>query len=132
MLASSRYSRALLGMTVLLAACIGRSMPAPSSPGGESRGASLARVSVHNETGSALEIAYRLVSGSGKDVVVGSVAPGATERVAPVPAGEPIVLVARAEDGSSLVLPARSFEPAETWLWVIPRDAQFQDGRGAS
>lgn len=133
MLASTRWKPALFGLILLLpAACFGRSAPAPPAPGGEARGVSLAHVSVHNETGSPLEIAYRWVSETARDVVVGSVEPGATVRVAPVPAGEPIVLVARTETGSFLVLPARSFEPDEAWLWVIPRDARFRGGWDAS
>jgi hypothetical protein len=47
--------------------------------------------------------------------------------VAPVVAGEPIILVARTSDLRTLELPPRTFEIDAEWVWRIPADAQFRE-----
>ena len=92
---------------------------------GEVRRAALARVTIDNRTAHRLSIAFEAMSEPGREVVVGGVAGGDTVRVAPVLAGEPIVLVARTEEGSEYRLPARTLEVDAEWLWMIPEDAPF-------
>ncbi|HEX7052256.1 MAG TPA: hypothetical protein VF188_18765 [Longimicrobiales bacterium] len=96
------------------------------------RAAALARLTVENHTDRDLAIAYRLAVG-GARVVVGHVPAGATARVAPIVAGEPVVLTAHAEDGAALELAPRSFDIGASWTWVIAADAEFLDaGAGGS
>src|SRR5690606_40603762 len=90
------------------------------------RPAALARLTVENRTAHALTIAFQPAASSGAEVVVGEVAPGGDAELAPVPAGEPIVLLARTRQGRVLRLPARSFELDGSWHWVIPADAVFR------
>jgi hypothetical protein len=84
-------------------------------------------VSVHNETQHELAIAFRPAASPGGEVVVGRVAAGAQVTVAPVVAGEPIILVARTPDRRTLELPPRTFEIDAEWVWLIPADAQFRE-----
>ncbi len=92
---------------------------------GEVRRAALARIVVENRTDRSLAIAFRSTAEPGREVVVGGVAANGEATVAPVLAGEPIVLLARADDGAELRLAARSFEIDAEWVWVIPADAAF-------
>jgi hypothetical protein len=57
--------------------------------------------------------------------VIGRAAGGARTRLAPVPAGEPIVLIARRQDGLELALAPRMFSLDAEWTWEIPNDANF-------
>ena len=74
-------------------------------------------------------IAFLAAGAPDGPVVVGDVAPLSTRALAPIPAGEPIVLVARAPDGAEYRLAPRSFEPDAAWSWVIPPDAPFRRPR---
>ena len=87
--------------------------------------AALATVIVANATTSDLRIAFRTAAPL-QEVVIGTVAAGQRRRLAPVPAGEPIVLVARKDDGSELTLEARSFPLDAEWVWEIAREAIFK------
>ena len=44
----------------------------------------------------------------------------------PLPAGEPIILLARTNDGRELVLAARSFPLDDEWVWEIANTAVFR------
>lgn len=123
-----RRSRlAPLGLAVFFgcSALTGRSSPAVPDDEARHR-AALAQLVVVNRTDQLLTIAYRMTTPQGQEVVLGSVAAGARGRVAPVPAGEPIVLLARRADGAELTLPARSYPLDAEWIWEIPTDAAFR------
>lgn len=128
MMRTSRPRLALPLVLLLLAGCAARG-PAPAGAARRSnvRPAALARLTVENQSGQALAIAYRPAASSGAEVVIGDVAPGANVEVAPVPAGEPIVLIARTRGGAELRLAPRSFELDGAWHWVIPADAVFRE-----
>ncbi|HEX7090021.1 MAG TPA: hypothetical protein VF192_07780 [Longimicrobiales bacterium] len=120
---------ALLAAVLALAACAARGgTQTPAALRSHARPAALARVTVENRTSQALSIAFRPAARGGGEVVVGDVAPGAAGELAPIPAGEPIVLLARTQDGAELRLAPRSFELDATWHWVIPADAVFRPG----
>jgi hypothetical protein len=87
---------------------------------------------VHNETAMTLAVSYRTVGTAGSGVGIGSVAAGASAEMAPVPAGEPLILVARTAAGTELVLPPRTFEIDGTWDWRILRAARFVRSRTGS
>jgi hypothetical protein len=88
--------------------------------------AALATVIVSNATTSTLSIVFRAAPTLVQEVMIGTVSPGARVRLAPVPAGEPIVLVARKADGTELALEARSFPLDAEWVWEIAREATFK------
>jgi hypothetical protein len=120
---------AFLAALLALAACAARGRTQTEAAlRSNARPAALARVTVENQTGQTLSIAFRPAARGGGEVVVGDVAPGAAEELAPIPAGEPIVLLARTQDGAELRLAPRSFELDATWHWVIPADAAFHSG----
>lgn len=114
-------------LAVLATGCIGSS-PSATMPASGSRafGAALAHVAVVNHTPYRLSIAYRAAAGAGREVGIGSIDAGARSRLAPVPAGEAIILIARAEGVGELVLDARSFALDQRWVWDIPADARFR------
>lgn len=87
--------------------------------------AALAMISVSNETRTPLAIAFRTAVPPLQEVVIGRVEAGRVARLAPVPAGEPIVLIARRADGSSLELPPRLFSLDAEWTWEIADSARF-------
>ncbi len=115
---------ALVGSAAACAASAagGRGEPAPEA---ERHRAALAVLTVQNATTRHVRIAFRPAVGPGNDVVLGSVDADSTVTVAPLPAGEPLILAAIADDSSRFVLPARSFDLGEHWTWVIPADAIF-------
>ena len=90
--------------------------------------AALAIVRVDNRTAERLMIAYRLTGAGSSEVGIGRVEPRDSADLAPVPAGEPIILIARTAAGTELVLPARSLDIDATWIWLIPADARFVRG----
>ncbi|HEX7118675.1 MAG TPA: hypothetical protein VF212_07810 [Longimicrobiales bacterium] len=98
----------------------------PAVGGGGVRRAALARIIVDNRTDRTLDVAFRSAAEPGREVVVGDVAAGARATVAPVLAGEPIVLIARTAAGHEFRLAARSFEIGAEWTWIIPEDAAFE------
>jgi hypothetical protein len=120
---------ALLAALFALTACAARGgTQTEAALRSNARPAALARITVENRTSQPLSIAFRPAAQGGGEVVVGDVAPGTAGELAPVPAGEPIVLVARTQDGAELRLAPRSFELDATWHWVIPADAAFRPG----
>jgi hypothetical protein len=90
--------------------------------------AALAVVRVDNRSAERLVIAYRLTGAGSSEVGIGRVEPRDSVELAPVPAGEPIILIARTGAGAELVLPARSLVIDSTWTWLIPADARFVRG----
>jgi hypothetical protein len=87
--------------------------------------AALAFLTVSNATTLQLTIAFRTATPPFQEVVIGRVAAGGQTRLAPVPAGEPIVLVARLPDGAELALAPRMFSLDAEWTWEIPNNANF-------
>jgi hypothetical protein len=119
----------LLAVTLValcLDGCWQGSRPSPRPPGPVSFGAALAHVAVYNRTTIRLSIAFRPAAGAGREVVIGTVEAGARRRLAPIPAGEAIILVARTDAGGEYSLPARSFQLGQQWLWEIPADTRFR------
>ena len=90
--------------------------------------AALATVNVINRSAERLVIAYRLTGRGSSEVGIGHVDARAAAELAPVPAGEPIILIARTAAGLQLVLPARTLAIDGTWTWTIPEDARFVRG----
>lgn len=88
--------------------------------------AALATVHVDNGTAERITVLYRITGPAAPFVAIGTAAPGARARLAPVPAREPITLIARTDAGAELVLPARTFEIDGEWTWQIPPDARFE------
>lgn len=87
--------------------------------------AALATLRVDNETAASITVLYRISSSSTYSITVGRVAAGSVAVLAPVPAREPITLIARTDAGGELVLPARTFEIDAEWTWRIPPDTRF-------
>jgi hypothetical protein len=87
--------------------------------------AALATLVVDNRSAEPLSVLYRLAGQAGTAVAVGQVRARSVSRMAPVPAGEPLVLLARTSAGLELVLPPRSFTIDGLWTWVVPADARF-------
>lgn len=109
----------------ILAACAAPvERPAAPQPEPPRARAALATVRVSNLSAERLTVLYR---GAGQDneVAIGTVPPNSSAELAPVPAGEPIVLIARTAAGAELALAARSFDLDGDWTWHIPRDARF-------
>jgi hypothetical protein len=119
---------ALLISSLLLPGCTlfgrGTSLDVPED---EARHrAALTTLSVQNRTTHNLTIAFRSATPPAQEVVLGTVAAGRLVKVAPVPAGEPIVLVARTAEGRELLLAPRSYPIDGDWTWEIPSTAQFR------
>jgi hypothetical protein len=113
---------------LLLPACslVSRSKP-PAIPEDEARHrAALTTLTVFNHTEQRLTIAFRAASPPGREVVLGAVPATTRDRVAPIPAGEPIVLFARRDDGAELALAPRSYPNDTEWTWEIPATAVFR------
>lgn len=99
----------------------------PAEPPESTRaGAALASVVVRNETQFALVVAFRPAVPPGGEIVVGRVQAGGESRLAPVPAGEPIILVARTVERTRFELGPRTFDIDSEWVWRIPADAAFR------
>ena len=117
-----------LSLVVLLAACsvLSRSEP-PSIPEDEARHrAALTPLTVFNRTEQRLTIAFRGATPPAREVVLGAIPATTRDRVAPIPAGEPIILFARRDDGSELALAPRSYPTDTEWTWEIPATAVFR------
>lgn len=114
---------AVLVVTAVLSAvagCFGEAARARGSLPGERR-AALARLVVENRTSTPLAIAFLYAAdpgGPGGEVGIGTAPPGARTELAPVPAEEPIILIARGE-GFERRLDPRTLEIDELWTWVI-------------
>lgn len=87
--------------------------------------AALAMITAANATDAPLTIAFRTAAPPLQVVVIGRVGAGETARLAPVPSGEPITLIARRADGAEFTLAPRLFSLDSEWTWEIPRDAIF-------
>lgn len=113
--------------SVLAAACASSPDAAMSGEPEPARArAALATVFVENRTAERLTVAYRITARTGSEVVVGSVDARDVVELAPLPAGEPVILVARTNDGGQLSLAPRSFTMGTAWTWLIDADARFQ------
>lgn len=117
---------------ILLSASLAASACATASAGPAIRDleptrarAALASLVVDNQSAGRITIAYRHASRPANEVSVGDVAARARAEMAPVPAGEPIILVARNAAGLQFVLPARTFDIDGSWVWTVPADARF-------
>lgn len=109
----------------LNAACFARSEPAiPTTPPEEYR-AALTELRIVNHTNRALTIAFRTTAGV-RETIVGTVAAGGSAHMAPIPAGEPISLMAREPNGGEFVLAPQSFPIGGSWTWEIPATAAFR------
>lgn len=106
-------------------ACAPRGQPPEPAPEAARHRAALASVSVDNQTSALLEIAFRTAVPPIQETVIGRVAPGSRAAMAPVPAGEPLILVARREDGAEYQAKVQSFPIDGTVEWSIPRNATF-------
>ena len=123
-----RRGRAALALPLLLVcACFGRHRGSPAEvrdETGRHRGA-LATLSVENASSRHLRITVRTVPGPAPEITVGEVPGGGDVTVAPIPAGEPVVLSAIADDSSRLSLSPRTFDIGERWTWRIAANAVF-------
>ena len=115
-------------LVLLFAVCspLRRSAP-PNVPEDEARHrAALTQLTVFNHTDQRLTISFRSATPPPQEVVLGGIAPGTREKLAPIPAGEPIIMVARKPDGSELALAPRSYPADGEWTWDIPQSAVFR------
>ena len=87
--------------------------------------AALATLVVDNRSAERLTVLYRFTGRAGTQVAIGQVRARSVSQMAPVPAGEPLVLLARTSAGLEFVLPPRSFTIDGLWTWVIPADTRF-------
>lgn len=88
--------------------------------------AALATLSVDNRTDRHLEITYRLAAPHAPEVRVGHVPARERVEMAPVPGGEPLVLVAHDEHRARLVMPPRALPVDGHWVWRIHTYARFE------
>jgi hypothetical protein len=115
-----------------LSACANATEAAPPREPEPARArAALATLHVDNRTAHRLTILYRISSRGPAEVAVGHVAPQAAAVLAPVPAGETLVILARTAAGAELALPPRTFELDGEWTWLIPAAAVFSPPPGA-
>lgn len=116
-------------LTIVAAACLlGCAARAPqpaSDPDPERARAALATLHVDNRTNELLAIFYRIAGRTDAQVGVGRVGPASTAEMAPVPAGEPLILTARTDAGTELTLPPRTFPIDGEWTWRIERGTRF-------
>jgi hypothetical protein len=113
-------------LVIAVAACAARA-PALDGPSDPARHrAALAVVTVSNETGTRLEIAFRTATPPVQETILGRVEAGARAALPPVPAGEPIILVARRADGAEYQAKVQSFPLDGAVEWTIPMDAVFR------
>jgi hypothetical protein len=99
--------------------------PLPRDPEPARARAALATLHVVNATAERLSIGYRIAARGPAEVGIGQVLPRDSATMAPVPAAEPIVLVARTAAGLLLSMPARTMGLDGEWTWRIPADAHF-------
>lgn len=110
---------------LLLTGCAAHTEP-PLESGELSRHrAALASVTVVNETDLPLDIAFRTANPPVQEIVIGRVRPGQRAEMAPIPAGEPIIFVARRQDGAEFAARIQSFPLDGAVVWNIPRNAIF-------
>lgn len=110
---------------MLCISCAPRVTPLPpQDPDPERARAALATLRVDNQTTERIAILYRHAGRTG-EVGVGHVEAGGSAEMAPVPAGEPLILVARTGAGAELVLAPRTFVIDSAWTWSIERGSRF-------
>lgn len=115
----------LLCCLSLLACARVAERPSPRDPDATRARAALATLVVDNRSPEPITVLYRHTGRARTEVAVGQVSPRSVSQMAPVPAGEPLVLLARTPAGLELVLPPRSFTIDGLWTWVVPADARF-------
>ena len=117
----------VLALALLVIACAARtSNSVPDTPADAARhNAALALIAVSNNTTTPLTIAFRNATQPVQEVVIGRVAAGERARMAPVPAGEPIALVARRADGAEFTMRPRLFTLDVEWTWEILHNTTF-------
>jgi hypothetical protein len=108
-----------------LTACGARTAPTEAPTEAGRHRAALASVTVVNETSLLLEIAFRTAVPPLQEIVIGRVAPGSRVAMAPVPGGEPIIMVARRDDGAEYQSRIQSFPLDGVVVWSIPKSATF-------
>ena len=116
-----------LAVTAVLSAaaagCLGEGARSRGDLPGERR-AALARLVVDNRTTAPLAISFLYAAeagGPGGEVGVGTAVAGTRTELAPVPAEEPIILIARGP-GFERRLDPFTLEIDELWTWVIGED----------
>ncbi len=101
----------------------------PPEPGTASEAArhraALATMSVENETNLELQIAFRTAVPPIQETIIGRVGANARAAMAPVPAGEPLIMVARRPDGAEYQGKVQSFPLDGAVVWSIPKTATF-------
>jgi hypothetical protein len=119
------FTTARLAALALCISCSARVAPLPAQdPDPERARAALATLRVDNHTTDRIAILYRHAGRTG-EVGVGHVDAGDSADMAPVPAGEPLILVARTAAGAELVLAPRTFVIDSAWTWSIERGSRF-------
>lgn len=114
-----------LAGVLLFVSCAARSAQPPAQdPDPERARAALATLRVDNKTTERIAIFYRHVGRMG-EVGIGHVDAGEAADMAPVPAGEPLVLVARNAAGNEFVLAPRTFAIDGAWTWSIEGGSRF-------
>lgn len=115
----------LAAAVLLCIGCSTRAAPLPAlDPDPERARAALATLRVDNHTAERVTIFYRHAGRTG-EVGVGHVDGGDAADMAPVPAGEPLILVARTAAGAELILAPRTFVIDRAWTWRIERGSRF-------
>lgn len=116
----------MAGLFALFTGCSGRGVPpSTSDPDPDRARAALATLHVDNQSPHQLDVSYHIAGRSAARVVIGRVAADSRAEMAPVPAGEPLILVARTNGGTELTLPPRTFAIDSAWTWRIDRNARF-------
>jgi hypothetical protein len=119
--------RALPLTSVLLSGCFFARQGAPTVPEDEARHrAALSTLIVVNHTSGPLTIAFRAATPPVQEVNLGTVQAGIRTAVAPIPAGEPIVLIARTADGGEFALNAQSYPLDDVYTWEIAANTVFR------
>ena len=123
----NRLFRVAAFSTVLLSGCFFYRRGAPTVPEDEARHrAALSTLVVINHTAGPLTIAFRAATPPVQEVNLGTVQAGIRTAVAPIPAGEPIVLIARTSDGGEFALSAQSYPLDDVYTWEIPANTVFR------
>lgn len=126
-----RTALLLTAAVVLGAGCAAQSaLPPQPDPDPERARAALATLHVRNETVHAIAISYRIAGRTAARVGIGTVSPGSLSEMAPVPAGEPLILIARTPEGAEHTLRARTFAIDTAWTWRIERGTRFTPPTG--